>query len=205
MSEVAGRRGGGADLARLGEDVVVDPRATVGYAYEDDAGPARVGDGSVIRSGTVVYADVELGRRVATGHHALIREHTTVGDDSLVGSKSVLDGHVTVGAEASLQTGVYVPPTSVLGDRVFVGPGATLTNDPYPLRFDAELDGPHLRDDVSVGANATVLPGVTVGEGAFVAAGAVVTGDVPPRTLAVGTPARHRELPPVLDRENVER
>lgn len=202
MSEVAGRRADRRCRADLGENVEVDPGAIVGYVYDDDAGPARVGAGAVIRTGTVVYADVDLGRGVTTGHDALIREHTTVGDDALVGSKSVLDGRVRVGNEASLQTGVYVPPTSVLGDRVFVGPGATLTNDPYPLRKGVDLDGPAIRDDVSIGASATVLPGVTIGEGSFVAAGAVVTRDVPPRTLAVGVPAGHRELPAVLDGGN---
>jgi acetyltransferase-like isoleucine patch superfamily enzyme len=101
-----------------------------------------------------------------------------------------------------MQTGVYIPRETEIGDRVFLGPNATLLNDPYPLRVDAELEGPTLEDDVSVGANATVLPGVTVGEGSFVAAGAVVVDDVPPKTLAVGEPARHEELPEELEGRN---
>lgn len=172
-----------------------------------DAGqsPPRVGDGATIRSGTVIYPDAVLGDRVQTGHHVVVREETVVGDDALLGTKAVLDGYCRVGDEVSAQTGVYVPPYSEVGDRVFLGPHAVLTNDPYPLRRDTDLAGPTLEDDVSVGANATILPDVTVGAGAFVAAGAVVTEDVPPETLAVGAPARHRPLPEELTGANTHR
>ena len=91
-----------------------------------------------------------------------------------------------------------MPSESTVGDRVFVGPGATFTNDPYPLRADQGLEGPTIEDDASVGAGATVLPSVRVGEGAFVAAGAVVTADVPSETLAVGAPAEFKPLPEEL-------
>jgi acetyltransferase-like isoleucine patch superfamily enzyme len=90
---------------------------------------------------------------------------------------------------------VYVPPYTTIGDHVFVGPRAVLTNDRYPVRTDDDLRGPTVEDHVSIGANATILPGVTVGERSFVAAGAVVTRDVPPDTLAVGVPAEHEPLP----------
>jgi len=115
----------------------------------------------------------------------------------------VLDGRVTVGDDVRIQTGVYVPPASRIDDRVFLGPNVVLTNDPYPLRQAVDLTGPTIEADVSVGANATVLPGVTVGRGSFVAAGAVVVDDVPPRTLAVGVPATHRPLPDPLDTGNM--
>ena len=179
----------------LGPNVDVDPGATVGYEYDDSAGPAVIGPGSTIRSGTTVYCDVDIGAGFTTGHDAVVREHTTAGEHVTLGTKSVLDGNLAVGSEVSIQTGVYVPPETEIGNRVFLGPNAVLTNDPFPLRTDVGLDGPTLRDDVSIGANATVLPGVTVGEGSFVAAGAVVTRDVPPDTLAVGVPAEHRALP----------
>jgi len=184
--------------AELGRDVEVDQGATVGYVYDEDAGPAVVGDDATVRSGTIVYCDVELGAGFSSGHHALVRERTRTGENVALGTKSVLDGRVEVGDDVSIQTGVYVPPETEVGSRVFLGPNAVLTNDPYPLRREVALDGPTLGDDVSVGANATVLPGVTVGDGAFVAAGAVVTDDVPPDTLAVGVPAENRPLPEAL-------
>lgn len=188
--------------AELSQGVHVDAGATVGYEYDSDVDPAVVGSDSTIRSGTIVYADVSVGRGFVTGHDALVREHTTIGDDVGLGTKSVLDGSVSVGSNVSIQTGVYVPPKTEIGDRVFLGPNAVMTNDPYPLRVDVSLKGPTLHDDVSIGANATVLPDVTVGEEAFVAAGAVVVDDVPARTLAVGVPAEHRRLPDRLAGEN---
>ena len=164
--------------------------------------PTRIGDRATIRSGTVIYGDVTVGDDFTTGHDVLVREDTKVGDDVLVGTGTVVDGTTTIGSEVSVQTGVYVPPETTIADRVFLGPRAVLTNDPYPLRTAEPLEGPKLEPDVSIGANATLLPGVTVGRGAFVAAGAVVTDDVPARTLAVGTPAIQRPLPPELEGRN---
>jgi acetyltransferase-like isoleucine patch superfamily enzyme len=160
--------------------------------------PPRIGDRATIRSGSILYHNVEIGTDLTTGHDVVIREGTTLGDDVVVGTHTVVDGTCTVGSRVSMQTGVYVPPESEVGDDVFLGPHAVLTNDPYPLRTDDPLDGPTLERGVSVGANATVLPGVTIGERSFVAAGAVVTDDVPPGTLAAGVPAAHRSLPAEL-------
>jgi acetyltransferase-like isoleucine patch superfamily enzyme len=162
-----------------------------------------IGDDATVRAGTVIYTGVRIGDGFTTGHNALVREETTVGDDVVLGTNAVLDGSVTVGSNASLQTGAYVPPETELGDRVFVGPHAVFTNDPYPDRVDAPLEGATVEDDASIGANATILSGVTIGEGAFVAAGAVVAEDVPPWTMALGVPADHRPLPERLEGENL--
>jgi len=183
-------------------DVRVQEGAVLGVAYDDGTTPPSLGADSVVRSGTIVYDDVVAGDRLQTGHNALIRERTVLGDDVLVGTQTVIDGDTDVGSNVSMQTGVYVPTNTTIGDRVFLGPKATLLNDPYPVRRDATLVGPILNDDASIGAHATVLPEVEIGEGAFVGAGAIVTADVPPETLAVGTPARHRELPETLDGGN---
>ncbi len=180
---------------RMGDNAEVDRTAIVGYRYADDVAATEIGDDATIRAGSIIYADVTIGDDFGTGHNVLVREDTAIGDRVVVGTDAVLDGSVEVGSGVSLQTGVYVPPETELGDQVFLGPHAVLTNDAYPVRTDDDLDGPVLEDHVSVGANATVLPGVTVGEGAFVAAGAVVTDDVPPETLAVGAPAEPRPLP----------
>lgn len=182
-------------------DVTVAESAIVGVAYADGTTPPDLGSGSVVRAGTIIYDDVIAGK-VTTGHHALIREATTLGEDVLVGTHAVIDGASDVGDRTSMQTGVYVPRETTIGDRVFIGPNATLLNDAYPVRDETELVGPTVENDVSIGANATVLPDVTVGERSFVAAGAVVTDDVPPRTLAIGAPATHRELPAELQGEN---
>jgi acetyltransferase-like isoleucine patch superfamily enzyme len=188
--------------ARIGARSHIDDGATVGYVHDADAHPAELGDDATVRAGTIVYAETTIGDDFTTGHNALVREDTTIGDDVLVGTDTTIDGSATVGSHVSLQTGVYVPTHTDIGSRVFVGPRAVLTNDPHPVRREADLAGPTLEDGVSVGANATLLPDVTVGEDAFVAAGAVVTEDVPPETLAVGVPARHEPLPETLTGAN---
>jgi acetyltransferase-like isoleucine patch superfamily enzyme len=192
----------GEDGYVLGADCSIDDDVTLGYGFEEYGEPTRIGDGASVRAGSVVYADVQIGDRFATGHNVLVREETDLGDDVLVGTASVIDGSVEVGSRVSLQTGVYLPPETRIGDDVFVGPHAVLTNDPYPVRQDVPLAGPIVRDQASIGANATILPGVDVGERAFVAAGAVVTKDVPADTLAYGVPAERKPVPENLRDEN---
>jgi acetyltransferase-like isoleucine patch superfamily enzyme len=188
--------------ATFGSGCDVHPGATIGHPHADDAEPPVIGDDATIRSSTIIYPDVYIGDGFTTGHAALVREDTVIGDNVMVGTNVVIDGTTTVGSHVSMQTGAYVPSHTEIGDHVFLGPRAVLTNDPYPVRREVELDGPTLEDHASVGANATLLPGVTVGERAFVAAGAVVTEDVPSETLAVGAPATHRPLPDALDGGN---
>jgi acetyltransferase-like isoleucine patch superfamily enzyme len=194
-----------SDVARDDGDVGsggdTDIAADVTLGTGDGEEPV-LGVDATIRSESVIYDDVVVGDGFQTGHGALVREETEIGDDVLVGTQTVIDGYTTIGSGVSLQSQVYVPSNTTIGDDVFVGPGAVLTNDPFPVRQEVELTGPTIEDHASIGANATILPGVTVGRGAFVAAGAVVTKDVPPETLAVGAPATVEPLPDELDGRN---
>ena len=176
--------------------------ATIGYEYTDGSEEPHIGTDATVRAGTIIYDDVVIGDDFSTGHYALVRELTEIGDDVLVGTNAVIDGRTTVGSGVSLQTGVYVPSETTIGDHVFIGPHAVLTNDPYPVRDDIDLAGPTFEDHVSIGANATILPDVTIGARSFVAAGSVVVDDVPPETLAIGAPAEHRPLPEEIPRQN---
>jgi len=180
----------------------IHPDASVGHEYTAESSAPQLGANATVRAGTIIYNDVTIGDDFTTGHNALVREHTTIGDNVIVGTNTTIDGQTDVGSAVSMQTNVYVPSNTTIGNNVFLGPNAVLTNDPYPVRKDVELDGPTVHDGVSVGANATILPSVTLGEGSFVAAGATVTKDVPPDTLAIGTPAQHEELPDELHGEN---
>jgi len=186
----------------MSSKIEAEPETTIGHAYDNETSAPVVGEDAAVRRGTIIYDDVIIGARFNTGHDVLIREFTEIGDDVLVGTKTVIDGRTDIGSNVSLQTGVYVPSQTTIGDNVFIGPHAVLTNDPFPVRKDVDLEGPTIKDGASIGANATILPGVTVGSGAFVAAGAVVTEDVPADTLAVGVPAQHRPLPAELQGDN---
>jgi len=192
---------GDGSTARLGEDCLIDDGVRLTPA-ETGEKPIQIGDRARIRSGSVVYAGVEIGDDFTTGHDAVLRERTVIGDEVVIGTKTVIDGNTVVGDRTSLQTGVYVPTGTTIKSDVFVGPNAVMTNDPYPVRTETALLAPTLEKHASIGANATILPDVTVGEGAFVAAGAVVTDDVPPETLAVGAPATTRPLPEQLAGRN---
>lgn len=189
----------GSELETIFDDM---NQATIGYEYADDSDDPHIGVDPTIRAGTIIYNDVAIGDQFSTGHYALVRELTEIGDDVLVGTNAVIDGRTTIGSRVSLQTGVYVPSDTTISDHVFVGPHAVLTNDPYPIQADAELVGPTIEDHVSIGANATILPDVTIGAESFVAAGSVVVDDVPPATLAIGAPAEHRPLPKEIPRQN---
>jgi acetyltransferase-like isoleucine patch superfamily enzyme len=107
----------------------------------------------------------------------------------------VIEGNCTIGNVVRVQSMAFIPTNTTIGNRVFIGPAAVLTNDRYPPLGRPALIGPHLLDGSTIGANATILPGIIVGEDAVVAAGATVTRDVPPGKLAIGSPSRFRDLP----------
>jgi acetyltransferase-like isoleucine patch superfamily enzyme len=141
----------------------------------------------------VVFAGAELADEVIVGDQAYVRERAVVGAGSVIGRGAAVDNDVTVGARCRVQTGVYLTAFSVLEDDVFVGPGATTTNDDTMSRHGPEmaLRGATVRRAARVGGGSVLVPGVEIGEEAFVAAGAVVTRDVPPRAVVMGVPARH--------------
>ncbi len=159
--------------------------------------PPQIGPGSVIRAGTVVYAGVVAGRGLQTGHHAVIRSGAEIGDNVVVGTLAILDGECRIGDRVSIQSGVYIPPGTTVGADAFLGPYCVFTNDramgSYARSIMASgerLIGPTIERAARIGAQATVLPGVTVGAEAVVGAGAVVTRDVAPGAIVVGNPAR---------------
>jgi len=149
-----------------------------------------LGEDCVVRPGTSVYSNVRIGNDVVFGHNVLIREDVVIGDHSKVGTNVVVDGKTKIGANVSIQTGVYICTYSTVEDGVFLGPCCVLTNDKYVYQKPYKLLGPTVKRGASVGANALLFPGVTVGEGAVVGSQAMVNSDVPSRTVVVGIPAK---------------
>ena len=169
---------------------------------EYDIPGSIIGDNAFIRAGSTLFSNVKAGNNFKTGHNAMIRENTVIGDNVLVGTNVIIDGNVTIGNNVSIQGNVYIPTDVTIEDNVFIGPCAVLANDRYPIRGEYHPEGPTLKKGASIGANATLIPGVEIGEGAMVAAGALVTKDVPAWKLAIGCPANIIELPEKLQQVN---
>lgn len=152
----------------------------------------KIGPGSIIRSHSVLYAGSCIGARFQCGHGAMVREQCEIGDDCSVGSGSILEFQVRMEAGVRIHSHCFVPEHSILEEGCWLGPNVVLTNAKFPqsLRTKELLAGVRICRRARIGANSTILPGITIGEEALVGAGSVVTRDVPPGAIVAGNPAK---------------
>jgi carbonic anhydrase/acetyltransferase-like protein (isoleucine patch superfamily) len=185
----------------VGDGCVIEDGAVLGKLPRLRAGSRAAGiepDPLVLQpevtvcSGAVVYAGAYIAARAIIGDQSQVRERARIGTRSVVGRASCVDFDAQVGDRVLIQTGVYVTGGSIVEDDVFIGPGVVTTNDHTMGRHgpDDPLLGPVFRRACRVGGGAVLVPGVVIGEEAFVAAGAVVTRDVGYREMVMGVPAR---------------
>ncbi len=179
----------------LGKDVVIGDYVIIGehsIKAGDKIPSTLIGDKAVLRSHTVIYHGNKIGDHFMTGHGVLIREFNTIGAQVSIGSHSVIEHHVKIGNRARIHSNVFIPEYSVLEEDVWIGPAVTFTNAFHPQCPQVKrcLKGPHLKRGAKIGANATLLPHITIGENSLIGAGAVVTEDVPANVVAAGVPAR---------------
>jgi acetyltransferase-like isoleucine patch superfamily enzyme len=177
---------------RIGEGIVSDEGVTLGYQPgRSSVGPLVLGPGARLRSGTVLYAGSRIGRGFETGHHVVVREGSRIGDDVSVWSNAVIDYGCVLGDRVKVHCNCYVAQFTELEDDVFLAPGVTIANDLVPGNGGsaAAMAGPLIRAGAQVGVNVTILPYVTIGAGAIVGAGSVVTRDIPAGMVAYGNPA----------------
>jgi acetyltransferase-like isoleucine patch superfamily enzyme len=178
------------DYAVVGKPPSLSPRST---APREELSPLDLGAGTVVSTGAIVFAGTTVGERAIVGDQACVRERCTLGDDVVVGRGSYVENDTTVGARTTIQANAYITAYSELEEDVFIAPCVVTTNDNYMGRTEdrhALRRGPTIRRGARIGGGAILLPGIEVGEEAFVGAGAVVLRDVPPRTVVVGNPAR---------------
>ncbi len=142
---------------------------------------ASVSDNAAIGNGTKIWINSQ------------IRENSTIGSDCIISKDTYIDTGVTIGSNCKIQNSVSVYQGVTIEDDVFVGPNACFTNDKVPRAFDPEwkITPTLIKKGASIGANATIVCGITIGEYAMIAAGSVVTKDVEPYSLVMGNPARH--------------
>lgn len=175
----------------LGDPHCVDPGVTLGYLTGRRTSDMTliIGAGARIRCGTVIYAGSTIGADLETGHNVVIREENTIGDRLSIWNSSTIDYGCIVGDEVKIHCNVYVAQFTTLEDDVFLAPGVTIVNDPHPL-CGLCMRGPTVKRAARIGVNATLLSHITIGEGALIGAGSVVTNDIPAHTVAYGNPAR---------------
>ena len=178
------------DHAVVGKQPSLSPRST---AKREPLGPLELGPGTIVSAGAVVFAGTKIGANCIVGDQSCVRERCELGDDVVVGRGSLVENDTTIGARTKIQADAYVTAYSTLEDDVFIAPCVVTTNDNFMGRTEkrhALRKGPTIRRGARVGGGAVLLPGIEIGEEAFVGAGAVVLRDVPPRALVVGNPAR---------------
>jgi acetyltransferase-like isoleucine patch superfamily enzyme len=184
------------DYAVVGKQPALSPRST---AAREELPPLELGPGTIVSTGAVVFAGTRIGARVIVGDQACVRERCEIGDDAVIGRGALIENDTTVGALTKIQAHAYITAYSTLEDEVFVAPCAITTNDNFMGRTEkrhALRKGPTIRRGARIGGGAVLLPGIEIGEEAFVGAGAVVLKDVPARAVVVGNPARQiREVP----------
>jgi acetyltransferase-like isoleucine patch superfamily enzyme len=197
------------DGVRVLEHAVVGKQPTLGAkstAKRDPLPPARIGAGTVVSTGAIVFAGSSVGANCIVGDQSCIRERVELADDCVLGRGSLIENDTTVGEGTRIQAGAYITAYSTLEEDVFIAPCVVTTNDNFMGRTEqrrALMKGPKIRRAARVGGGAILCPGVEIGEEAFVGAGAVVTKDVPARKLVVGSPARVlRDVDPAELREN---
>ncbi len=195
---------------RIAANVRIDDHAVIGKApmraaisaitTEKKFEPCEIGEGCVIGSHTVLYIGCRLGESVMVADFASVREDVTIGPKTIVGRGVTIENRCAVGARCKIETEAYICALSTIGSFCFIAPEVTFTNDNYLGRTKERFrfhKGPTLLRGARIGANATLMPGVTVGEDAVVGAGSIVTRDVPARIIVLGTPARiFGDVPP---------
>jgi acetyltransferase-like isoleucine patch superfamily enzyme len=203
------------DNVSLGDNTVVGPGTIVGHPltafFRNDPKyvnpPTRIGKNCVIRANNTIYCGVVFADGVKTGTNAVIRERCSFGENTSVGTMVQVENDTVVGSNVSIETGSHVTAKAILEDDVFLGAHVVTTNDNKMLRpIDVQrgkttvLKGPTIRRGAKIGSNATVLPAVEIGRNSIIAAGAVVTKNVPENSIVKGVPIRVTGSVPEEDR-----
>jgi acetyltransferase-like isoleucine patch superfamily enzyme len=178
------------DYAVVGKQPTLSPRST---ARREELPPLELGAGTIVSTGAVVFAGTSIGERVVIGDQACVRERCTIGDDVVIGRGSLVENDTSVGALTKIQAHAYITAYSLLEENVFIAPCVITTNDNFMGRTEKRhelVKGPTIRRGARVGGGAVLVPGIEIGEEAFIGAGAVVIRDVPAKAVMVGSPAR---------------
>lgn len=188
---------------KIGSNVIIMDNAVIGkkptrakssiMPEVKDFPPCEIGNGVTVGTSAIVYVNAKIADDVFIADLATVREKVTVGEGTIVGRGVAIENECTVGKKCKIETNAYITAYSTIGDYVFIAPCVVTTNDNYMAR-DKErykhFKGTTVKTGGRIGANATILPGLTINEDGTVAAGSIVSRDVEKETLVVGTPAK---------------
>lgn len=193
----------------LGKNVTVGDYVIIGLPPNDTKDgelQTVIGDHSIIRSHSIIYAGTKIGNHFHTGHHVTIREHTKIGDNVSIGTSSCIEHHVNIENNVRIHSNAFIPEYSKLLNHCWIGPNVVLTNAKYPNAPDTKtsLNGVTIGNDAKIGANVTILPGINIGAHSLVGAGSVVVKDVSINHVVVGNPAKSIKMIDLLASYNME-
>lgn len=197
------------DGTTIGENVRIDDGTVIGkrpmraansaVTKDQELPPTEIAPGCIVGTNVVIYRGAKIGEKVLIADLSTVRENVTIGKKTIVGRGVAIENFCSIGNFCKLETNVYITAYSELEDRVFVAPCVATSNDNYVGRTEERFKhfkGVIIRRGARIGVNATILPGKTIDADALVAAGALVTTDVPARKIVVGMPARvFRDVP----------
>ncbi len=152
-----------------------------------------IGKNVLIRTGVTIYLDANIGDNCWINHNAIIREKVTILEDSTIGSNTICENNVSIGKRCAIHNNTMICAETLIESFVFIGPGVSFTNNSpigHLRDVPSTIRGAKLRLGCAIGGGATICPGVEIGHEAIIAAGSVVTKDIPPRIIVVGNPAK---------------
>jgi acyl-[acyl carrier protein]--UDP-N-acetylglucosamine O-acyltransferase len=175
----------------IGEGTEIGGHCEIGIpTVLGDGTPLRIGKDSTIRSHSTFYESSSFGERLTTGHRVTVRELTRAGCNFQIGTLGDIQGHCKIGDYVKFHSNVHVGQHTTIENYVWVFPYVVFTNDPHPP--SEVLQGVTVKSYAAIATMSTILPGVTIGEGALIGACSAVTKDVADHRIAVGNPATDR-------------
>jgi len=186
---------------KIGNNVYIDDGSILGRMPRSGAlsrskagkelPPLEIGNNCVISALVILYRGTKIGNEVMIGDFVSIREHNIIGDKTIIGRLISMEPRTVIGQRVRTAAVTHLTSDMIIEDDAFIGSHISTTNDNQMGRGIAGVyKGPHIKRGARVGSNATLLPGVVIGEEAVVAAGALVSRDVPNRKVVMGVPAK---------------
>ncbi len=193
----------------IGDNVNIESSAVIGrqprpaktstVKFAEPLKPLEIGPDTTVGAGAVLYAGTKIGCCCLIGDTSVLREGCIVGDYVIVGTGTITENCVSIGNNTKIQSGSYITAHTTIGENCFIAPMVTTTNDNFMGRTEQRfkyIKGATIKDNARIGGGSILLPGVTIEQESFIAAGAVVTKNTQPCKVYMGIPAREiRSVP----------